>query len=336
MRIEQLEYLAAVTAARLAAPRQRGDAHLPARAERGGDQAGAGAGHDPARPAPHRVPDQPAGTRPAQNMTEVLEAVDRLRQAAGDQAVRRRGAAHRHRQHRAARACSRPPCATCTPATAPAASRWSTPSRSRSTRAWPRDRSTWAWSTSCPATRCRSTLRRRPTHRGPAGRLPPRRPPAGRQGAGHRGRPPRRAVRRHAAGLRRCTAIAHRLFAGSLPGTTYATDGAEMGKAMVAEGLGHLGAARLLDRRRPARRGGRDHHASHPGRPDDGHAADAAPPGRARARAAARPAAGPGAPGPDLPVRDRAAGHRLRPGHRGSGGAGRGPDAGDADQPRRG
>jgi DNA-binding transcriptional LysR family regulator len=31
---------------------------------------------------------------------------------------------------------------------------------------------------------------------------------------------------------------AHRLFAGSLPGTTYATDGAEMGKAMVAAGLG--------------------------------------------------------------------------------------------------
>jgi DNA-binding transcriptional LysR family regulator len=32
--------------------------------------------------------------------------------------------------------------------------------------------------------------------------------------------------------------FAHRLFAGSLPETTYATDGAEMGKAMVAEGLG--------------------------------------------------------------------------------------------------
>jgi DNA-binding transcriptional LysR family regulator len=31
---------------------------------------------------------------------------------------------------------------------------------------------------------------------------------------------------------------AHRLFAGNLPGTTYATDGAEMGKAMVAAGLG--------------------------------------------------------------------------------------------------
>ena len=31
---------------------------------------------------------------------------------------------------------------------------------------------------------------------------------------------------------------AHRLFAGRLPGTTYATDGAEMGKAMVAAGLG--------------------------------------------------------------------------------------------------
>lgn len=31
---------------------------------------------------------------------------------------------------------------------------------------------------------------------------------------------------------------AHRLFAGALPGTTYATDGAEMGKAMVAAGLG--------------------------------------------------------------------------------------------------
>jgi DNA-binding transcriptional LysR family regulator len=31
---------------------------------------------------------------------------------------------------------------------------------------------------------------------------------------------------------------AHRLFAGTLPGTTYATDGAEMGKAMVAAGLG--------------------------------------------------------------------------------------------------
>ncbi|RYB92546.1 LysR family transcriptional regulator [Nocardioides glacieisoli] len=32
--------------------------------------------------------------------------------------------------------------------------------------------------------------------------------------------------------------FAHRLFAGSLPETTYATDGAEMGKAMVAAGLG--------------------------------------------------------------------------------------------------
>lgn len=31
---------------------------------------------------------------------------------------------------------------------------------------------------------------------------------------------------------------AHRLFAGVLPGTTYATDGAEMGKSMVAAGLG--------------------------------------------------------------------------------------------------
>lgn len=31
---------------------------------------------------------------------------------------------------------------------------------------------------------------------------------------------------------------AHRLFAGALPGTTYAHDGAEMGKAMVAAGLG--------------------------------------------------------------------------------------------------
>lgn len=31
---------------------------------------------------------------------------------------------------------------------------------------------------------------------------------------------------------------AHRLFAGTLPGTTYANDGAEMGKAMVAAGLG--------------------------------------------------------------------------------------------------
>ncbi len=32
--------------------------------------------------------------------------------------------------------------------------------------------------------------------------------------------------------------FAHRLFAGALPETTYATDGAEMGKAMVAAGLG--------------------------------------------------------------------------------------------------
>lgn len=32
--------------------------------------------------------------------------------------------------------------------------------------------------------------------------------------------------------------VAHRLFAGTLPATTYATDGAEMGKAMVAQGLG--------------------------------------------------------------------------------------------------
>ena len=31
---------------------------------------------------------------------------------------------------------------------------------------------------------------------------------------------------------------AHRLFAGTLPGTTYATDGAEMGKSMVSTGLG--------------------------------------------------------------------------------------------------
>ncbi|AXY53344.1 LysR family transcriptional regulator [Rhodococcus ruber] len=32
--------------------------------------------------------------------------------------------------------------------------------------------------------------------------------------------------------------FAHRLFAGTMPTMTYATDGAEMGKAMVAEGLG--------------------------------------------------------------------------------------------------
>jgi DNA-binding transcriptional LysR family regulator len=32
--------------------------------------------------------------------------------------------------------------------------------------------------------------------------------------------------------------FAHRLFGGTLPRTTYATDGAELGKAMVAEGLG--------------------------------------------------------------------------------------------------
>ncbi|PUA82391.1 LysR family transcriptional regulator [Nocardioides currus] len=32
--------------------------------------------------------------------------------------------------------------------------------------------------------------------------------------------------------------FAHRLFGGSMPTTTYSTDGAEMGKAMVAEGLG--------------------------------------------------------------------------------------------------
>ena len=32
--------------------------------------------------------------------------------------------------------------------------------------------------------------------------------------------------------------FAHRFFDGDLPATTYATDGAEMGKAMVAEGLG--------------------------------------------------------------------------------------------------
>ena len=32
--------------------------------------------------------------------------------------------------------------------------------------------------------------------------------------------------------------FAHRLFAGALPADEYTTDGAEMGKAMVAEGLG--------------------------------------------------------------------------------------------------
>jgi DNA-binding transcriptional LysR family regulator len=31
---------------------------------------------------------------------------------------------------------------------------------------------------------------------------------------------------------------AHRVFGGAMPATTYATDGAEMGKAMVAAGLG--------------------------------------------------------------------------------------------------
>ena len=36
----------------------------------------------------------------------------------------------------------------------------------------------------------------------------------------------------------------HRLFAGRLPATSFATDGAEMGKLMVAEGLGRDGAAR--------------------------------------------------------------------------------------------
>ncbi len=83
--------------------------------------------------------------------------------------------------------------------------------------------------------------------------------------------------------------FAHRLFDDAMPATTYATDGAEMGKAMVAEGLGHLDPARLLRLGRPAGDGGGHHHPPDPRRPDDGLAADAAPQGRPGARAAARP-----------------------------------------------
>ena len=43
--------------------------------------------------------------------------------------------------------------------------------------------------------------------------------------------------------------FAHRLFAGSAPATSFATDGAEMGKLMVAEGLGVTRAAGLQRRR---------------------------------------------------------------------------------------
>ena len=97
--------------------------------------------------------------------------------------------------------------------------------------------------------------------------------------------------------------FAHRLFAGSLPETTYATDGAEMGKAMVAAGLGHLDPAGLLHHRRPAgaRRG--PHDPADPGRSGrhDGHPADAAPPRRAGARAGARPADRARATGAGLP-----------------------------------
>ena len=99
MRIEQLEYLAAVTRARVAASRERAPAHLPAGPQRGADQAREGARRHAARPPALRLPDQPAAAELLQNMTEVLEAVDRLREAAGDQAAPAR-AAHRDRQHR--------------------------------------------------------------------------------------------------------------------------------------------------------------------------------------------------------------------------------------------
>ena len=83
--------------------------------------------------------------------------------------------------------------------------------------------------------------------------------------------------------------FAHRLFDDAMPATTYATDGAEMGKAMVAEGLGlsilpdySVSADPLVTAgvitTRPIR-----------GRPDDRLVAHAAPQGRPGARAAARP-----------------------------------------------
>ena len=109
---------------------------------------------------------------------------------------------------------------------------------------------------------------------------------------------------------------AHRVFGGALPATTYATDGAEMGKAMVAAGLGISILPDFSIADDPLVRAGvlttrpilTDH--------DDRHAADAAPSGRADLRAAARPPDGAGAAGACLP-----------------GGAGAaGPDAGDRDQ----
>ena len=77
---------------------------------------------------------------------------------------------------------------------------------------------------------------------------------------------------------------AHRLFDGTPPTTTYATDGAEMGKALVAEGLGIAMLPDFSISADPLVTAGVITTRPDPGRRHDRLAAHAAPPRRARPR----------------------------------------------------
>ena len=78
---------------------------------------------------------------------------------------------------------------------------------------------------------------------------------------------------------------AHRLFGGKLPATSFSTDGAEMGKLMVADGLGVTVLPDYSIDGDPMVRGRAAHPPADRRRHDHGHAADAAPPGRPAAAA---------------------------------------------------
>ena len=141
MRIEQLEYLAAVT--EHGSLRRASEAmHIsqPALSEAVTKlEKELGATLLDRRRTGSRISRQ--GLDLLQNMTDVLEAVDRLRQAAGQQSVRRRDL-RIGTVNAASSTLLAPALKTCTPSTGRVASRSSTPARPTSSRGSPRARST--------------------------------------------------------------------------------------------------------------------------------------------------------------------------------------------------
>ena len=95
----------------------------------------------------------------------------------------------------------------------------------------------------------------------------------------------------------------HRLLGGRGPSFSYSTDGAEMGKLMVAEGLGVTVLPDFSVVGDPLERQRHDHPPADRGRHDPGAADASAPPGRVRAAGGPGPARGVRPPGP-APGRD--------------------------------